>query len=121
MLLNPNKLQRKYPDARSGEIMQATVDFFENRGKAKLKHDAHERTWYTDFLNHIAENRIFASLLTPAEYGARTQPHLPLGHLPDQRVRRDHRLLRAELLVPVPGDRPGPGSDLDERQRGRQA
>lgn len=70
MLLNPNKLQRKYPDARSGEIMQATVDFFENRGKAKLKHDAHERAWYTDFLNHIAENRIFASLLTPAEYGA---------------------------------------------------
>ncbi|TDK98175.1 acyl-CoA dehydrogenase [Mycobacterium paragordonae] len=70
MLLNPNKLQRKYPDARSGEIMQATVDFFENRGKAKLKHDAHERAWYTEFLNHIGENRIFASLLTPAEYGA---------------------------------------------------
>ncbi|OBK21280.1 acyl-CoA dehydrogenase [Mycobacterium asiaticum] len=70
MLLNPNNLQRKYPDARSSEIMQATVDFFEKRGKAKLKHDAHERAWYTDFLNHIAENRIFASLLTPAEYGA---------------------------------------------------
>ncbi|MDT5219018.1 MAG: acyl-CoA dehydrogenase [Mycobacterium sp.] len=70
MLLNPNHLQRKYPDSRSGEIMQATVDFFENRGKAKLKHDAHERAWYTDFLNHVAQNRIFASLLTPAEYGA---------------------------------------------------
>ncbi len=70
MLLNPNKLQRKYPDARSGEIMAATVDFFENRGKAKLKHDDHERAWYSDFLNHIAQHRIFASLLTPAEYGA---------------------------------------------------
>ena len=69
-LLNPNNLQRKYPDTRSGEIMQATVDFFESRGKAKLKHDDHERVWYSGFLNHIAQQRIFASLLTPAEYGA---------------------------------------------------
>ena len=70
MLLNPNRLQRKYPDARSGEIMAATVDFFESRGKARLKHDDHERVWYSDFLNFIAEERIFASLLTPTEYGA---------------------------------------------------
>jgi acyl-CoA dehydrogenase len=70
MLLNPNRLQRKYPDARSGEIMAATVDFFESRGKARLKHDDHERVWYSDFLDFIAKERIFASLLTPTEYGA---------------------------------------------------
>ncbi|MGO9152703.1 acyl-CoA dehydrogenase family protein [Mycobacterium sp.] len=70
MLLNPNRLQRKYPDARSGEIMAATVDFFESRGKARLKHDDHERVWYSGFLNFIAEERIFAPLLTPTEYGA---------------------------------------------------
>ncbi|ETW24127.1 acyl-CoA dehydrogenase [Mycobacterium gastri 'Wayne'] len=50
--------------------MQATVDFFESRGKAKLKHDDHERVWYSDFLDHIGRERIFASLLTPAQYGA---------------------------------------------------
>ncbi len=70
MLLNPNHLQRTYPDARSGEIMAATVDFFESRGKARLKSDDHNRVWYSDFLNHIGRERIFASLLTPAEYGA---------------------------------------------------
>ena len=70
MLLNPNGLQRKYPDRRSGEIMAATVDFFESRGKARLKHDDHERVWYSDFLNFIAKERVFASLLTPAEYGS---------------------------------------------------
>jgi acyl-CoA dehydrogenase len=70
MLLNPNHLQRRYPDRRSGEIMAATVDFFESRGKARLKHDDHERVWYSDFLDHIGRERIFASLLTPAEYGA---------------------------------------------------
>src|SRR6201990_85797 len=70
MLLNPNQLERRYPDPRSGEIMAATVDFFESRGKARLKHDDHERTWYSDFLDHVGRGRIFASLLTPAEYGA---------------------------------------------------
>ncbi len=69
MLLNPNRLQRKYPDSRSAEIMAATVEFFESRGKARLKSDDHERRWYSDFLNHVGRERIFASLLTPAEYG----------------------------------------------------
>ncbi|WP_421842784.1 acyl-CoA dehydrogenase family protein [Mycobacterium sp.] len=69
MLLNPNRLERQYPDRRSGEIMAATVDFFESRGKARLKHDDHERTWYSDFLDHVGRERIFASLLTPAKYG----------------------------------------------------
>jgi acyl-CoA dehydrogenase len=69
MLLNPNHLVRRYPDARSGEIMAATVNFFESRGKARLKSDDHERVWYSDFLNHVGRERLFASLLTPAEYG----------------------------------------------------
>lgn len=70
MLLNPNHLQRQYPDRRSGEIMAATVDFFESRGKARLKADDHERVWYSDFLEHVGRERIFASLLTPKQYGA---------------------------------------------------
>jgi acyl-CoA dehydrogenase len=70
MLLNPNQLQRRYPDPRSGEIMAATVDFFESRGKARLKADDHDRRWYSDFLDHVGKERIFASLLTPSEYGA---------------------------------------------------
>lgn len=70
MLLNPNHLQRQYPDRRSAEIMAATVDFFESRGKARLKSDDHERVWYSDFLDHIGRERIFASLLTPSAYGA---------------------------------------------------
>ncbi|OBB87646.1 acyl-CoA dehydrogenase [Mycobacterium colombiense] len=70
MLLNPNHLQRQYPDRRSGEIMASTVDFFESRGKARLKADDHERVWYSEFLDHIGRERIFASLLTPSAYGA---------------------------------------------------
>ncbi|BBX64641.1 acyl-CoA dehydrogenase [Mycobacterium saskatchewanense] len=70
MLLDPHHLQRKHRDRRSGEIMAATVDFFESRGKARLKSDDHNRVWYSDFLDHIGRERIFASLLTPSEYGS---------------------------------------------------
>ncbi|MFY2859168.1 acyl-CoA dehydrogenase [Mycobacterium sp. THU-M104] len=70
MLLNPSHLKRTYPDHRSAEIMAATVDFFESRGKARLKSDDHDRVWYSDFLNHIGRERIFASLLTPSAYGS---------------------------------------------------
>lgn len=79
MLLNPNHLTRKYPDRRSGEIMAATVDFFESRGKARLKHDDHERIWYSDFLDFVGRERIFASLLTPASYAPMIAAGTPTG------------------------------------------
>ncbi len=68
-LLNPHKHARKYPDARSREIMLKTIDFFEKKGKTKLKEDDHERVWYADFLQFQKENKIFAQFLTPSAYG----------------------------------------------------
>ena len=69
ILLNPNHLDRQYPDQRSQEIMEKTVAFFENKGKRKLKEDDHSRTWYADFLDFIKEEKIFYSLLTPLKEG----------------------------------------------------
>jgi len=53
ILLNPRRLTRPYPDARSGEVMQKTVDFFETKGKTRLKADYHARAWYADFLDFV--------------------------------------------------------------------
>ncbi|HNS51037.1 MAG TPA: acyl-CoA dehydrogenase [Anaerolineae bacterium] len=69
ILLNPRQLIRPYPDARSREIMQVTVDFFEKKGKRRLKADDRERVWYADFIDFQRDNQIFATLLTPAAYG----------------------------------------------------
>ena len=69
ILLNPKRHDREYPDARSREIMRKTVDFFERKGKRRLKHDDRERIWYADFLEFVKQERIFATLLTPAGYG----------------------------------------------------
>jgi len=69
ILLNPKKHCRAYPDEKSREIMLRTIAFFEDKGRAALKRDDRERVWYSDFLAFQQENKIFASLLTPAEYG----------------------------------------------------
>lgn len=69
ILLNPTKHSRMYSDKRSTEIMLKTIEFFENKGKASLKHDDQERIWYQEFLDFIAKENIFADLLTPAAYG----------------------------------------------------
>ena len=69
ILLNPKKHSREYPDERSREIMLKTIEFFENKGKRKLKEDDRERVWYEDFLTFQKENELFYTLLTPPAYG----------------------------------------------------
>jgi len=49
--------------------MQKTIQFFEHKGKRKLKADDRDCTWYSDFLDFQKQEKIFATLLTPAGYG----------------------------------------------------
>ena len=68
MLLNPKTETFEHLDPASRELMKKTVEFFENKGKAKLKEASHERIWYQDFIDFLKENQVFAKLLTPAPY-----------------------------------------------------
>jgi acyl-CoA dehydrogenase len=70
ILLNPRQLTKPYPDARSAEVMRKTVEFFETKGKRRLKQDYHAHVWYADFLDFVRRERIFATMCTPAGYGA---------------------------------------------------
>lgn len=65
MLLNPKTDTFEHLDQASRELLLKTVAFFENRGKAKLKHDDHERVWYADFLEFAAREQLFSTFLTP--------------------------------------------------------
>ncbi|MEE4216224.1 MAG: acyl-CoA dehydrogenase family protein [Xanthomonadales bacterium] len=69
ILLNPKKYSREVSDDRSREVMQKTIAFFEGRGLAKLKEDFHERTWYADFIQFMAQEKILATMMTNAENG----------------------------------------------------
>jgi acyl-CoA dehydrogenase len=70
ILLNPKQHDRFYPDERSREVMRKVIDFFERKGKRRLKEDYHARVWYADFLDFVKRERIFATMCTPAGYGA---------------------------------------------------
>ena len=70
-LLNPRKFDPKaFKDRASGELLLKTIDFFEKKGKAKLKHDDQERTWYQDFLEFSKESGLFSTFLTPTDYNS---------------------------------------------------
>jgi len=69
MLLNPKKLASTHPDPVLKEIIGKTIDFFEAKGKKKLKEDDFNRVWYEDFIGFLKKEKIFSRLLTPAAYG----------------------------------------------------
>ena len=69
LLFNPRTYDGAGLDPESRRIMLATIEFFESRGKATLKEHDHERRWYSDFLEFVARERVFATLLTPAAEG----------------------------------------------------
>jgi acyl-CoA dehydrogenase len=67
-ILNPKKEKFTHLDPKSREIMLKTIEYFESRGKKKLKNDSHARVWYDDFLKFLKDNDIFGTLLTPNQY-----------------------------------------------------
>ncbi len=70
-LLNPKKSKFEYLDEKSRDIMQKTINFFEKKGKEKLKEDDRNQTWYADFLEFQKKEKIFATMMTPAGYGSK--------------------------------------------------
>jgi acyl-CoA dehydrogenase len=69
LLFNPKALEASHPDPKLNEILRKTVAFFEAKGKRRLKEDDFNRTWYADFLAFVKKEKVFATLLTPADYG----------------------------------------------------
>jgi acyl-CoA dehydrogenase len=68
-LFHPRSFNRPDLDPATQALMQKTIAFFENRGHAKLREDFHAKRWYEEFLAFIKEEKVFATLLTPAEHG----------------------------------------------------
>ena len=72
-LFNPQDFNPGNLDDASQEIMRKTVRFFEDKGKASIKEDDHQRIWYTDFLEFVKKEQVFATLLTPSRFGSGAQ------------------------------------------------
>ena len=73
ILLNPRHPDFLPSDGPSRDIVQKTIAFFEAKGKARLRKDDLDRTWYADFIDFVRKEKVFASLLTPSPYGDGTR------------------------------------------------
>ena len=69
LLFDPNAYDPSHFDPQTRRQLRAVIDWFEGRGKARLLRDDLEAAWVSDFLDFIKQERIFATFLTPSEYG----------------------------------------------------
>jgi acyl-CoA dehydrogenase len=68
-MFNPNTYDPQKFDPETRRQLRALIDWFEARGRTKLLQDDLEATWVSDFLDFIGKERIFATFLTPSEFG----------------------------------------------------
>lgn len=69
LLLNPRTEGYANLDGQSRRLVRKIIEFFEQKGKTKLKEDDHERVWYADFLEFSKKEKLFATFLTHQGYG----------------------------------------------------
>jgi len=69
LLFNPDTYDPVQFDPETRRQLRAVIDWFEQRGKTKLLRDDLDALWVSDFLDFIKRERIFATFLTPSEYG----------------------------------------------------
>ncbi len=69
LLFNPKTYDPQQFDPETRRQLRALIDWFENRGKATLLQDDLDAVWVSDFLDFVKEQRLFATFLTPSEYG----------------------------------------------------
>ena len=65
-LLNPRTYEATEFDPATAKLFRATIDWFEGKGKARLTSEVRTDAWYADFIEFLARERAFATLLTPA-------------------------------------------------------
>ncbi|WP_235921415.1 acyl-CoA dehydrogenase family protein [Lentzea tibetensis] len=65
MLFDPNSYQPEHLDAETQRLLRATIDWFENRGKRQLIADAQDKVWYSEFLDFVKREKLFATFCTP--------------------------------------------------------
>lgn len=66
LLLDPVTYDPDHFDPETRRLLRATIDWFEDRGKQQLLDDYHGKVFYSDFLDFVAKEGLFATFLTPS-------------------------------------------------------
>ena len=67
ILLHPHSYDPTQFDTETRRLLVATIKWFEQRGLRKLLEDFHAKTYYTEFLEFLAKEKVLATFLTPAQ------------------------------------------------------
>ena len=65
-LLDPATYDAAEFDPATRRILRATIDWFEAKGKARVMAETRSDEWYGDFIEFLAGEAAFATLLTPS-------------------------------------------------------
>src|SRR3954451_15720557 len=65
-IFNPRLYDAAEFDPATQRLFRARIDWFEDKGKARLAAETRTDTWYADFVEFLARERAFAILLTSA-------------------------------------------------------
>lgn len=65
-LFNPHEPDFTEFDAETRRLFEATIEFFEGKGKGWLLQQDRDRVWFDEFLEFQKKEKVFATLLTPA-------------------------------------------------------
>ena len=76
-LFNPRTFDPSAFDEETSRLLTAVIDWFEDRGKARLLAEDLDRVWYDDFLKFVADEKLFATFNTPAAEAGGTDEHGP--------------------------------------------
>ena len=70
IVLNPHAYTAAGLDTESRALMEATIAYFESLGKNRITDEDNRGVWYDHFCEFLADSGAFATLMTPAGYGA---------------------------------------------------
>ena len=65
-LFHPARYDASEFDPATRRLFRATIEFFEAKGKTALMAETRSNEWYADFIDFLAAEHAFATLLTPA-------------------------------------------------------
>ena len=57
-LFNPKTYRGAHPAAHTNDMLKAVIDWFEERGLARLKADYHDRAWKYDFVDFMKQRQV---------------------------------------------------------------
>jgi acyl-CoA dehydrogenase len=70
LLFNPNTYDPQQFDEETRRLLRATIDWFEAQGKKRILDDDLTAQWPADFIDFVKREKLFATFLTPSEFGA---------------------------------------------------